>query len=118
DVVEHAGLVLEPRPEREVAARRHEPLLERLAEQVRVDVPAADDDADLLPADPAARLEDRGERGGARALGEELGPLEEHDDLSSASVPCPAMTSASSNACTYARRRSRAISSAAACASS
>ena len=78
--MEHAGLVLEPRPEREVASRRHEPLLERLAEEVRVDVPAADDDADLLAADPAARLEDRRERGGARALGEKLGPLEEHDD--------------------------------------
>src|SRR2546425_12550579 len=65
DVVEHAGLVLKPRPEREVAARRHEPLLQRLAEQVRVDVPAADDDGDLLPADPAIELEDRRERGGA-----------------------------------------------------
>src|SRR6185295_5007093 len=54
--------------------------LERLAEEVWVDVPAAHDDADPLPADVAVRLEDRGDTRGARALREHLRALEEHDD--------------------------------------
>jgi len=82
ELMQQPRLVVEPGTESEVAARRSETLLERLAEQVRVDVSAADYDTDLLTSDATVKFKDSSERSGAGALGEQLRPLEEHHDRS------------------------------------
>src|SRR5258708_19416589 len=77
ELVELPRTVVEPGAEGEVASGAREALLDDLAQKVRIDVPAADDDADASPGKVARAVEQRGDARGARGLGEELVPLEQ-----------------------------------------
>src|SRR5258708_37207513 len=77
ELVELPRTVVEPGAEGEVASGAREALLDDLAQKVRIDVPAADDDADAFPGKVARAVEQRGDARRARGLGEELAPLEQ-----------------------------------------